>query len=255
MKVISLIGWFIFGTILGSFLNVLIHRLPRGESVITPGSYCPACKKRLKFHDLLPILSFILTLGKCRYCRAPISFRYPMVEILSGLTLMLLPVRFGYSLDFLFWAIFILLLIVITFTDLEEFVIADSIILIGIIAGLIFSFIRQDIKSALLGIILGWFFMLALAKISSVFFKKEAMGEGDIKLSMLLGSYLGWSGLTLSLFLSFIIGGLIGLTLILSRIKRMDENIPFGPMIAISALISLFFGDKILAWYLKPFML
>src|SRR3989338_1166369 len=200
----ALIFLFILGVVVGSFLNVCIHRLPQGLSIVFPPSHCPSCEARLNPLDLIPILGYFLLRGKCRYCGVKISSRYPLVEFLSGLAFLWVWIfQSPPSIwDYVFKVVFIAVLIVVFFTDLEQQVIPDAVIKFGILAGLIYNslpgflspkgMVSNPFVSALLGILLGYFLLLAIALLGKSWFKKEALGEGDLYLAALLGSYLSF---------------------------------------------------------------
>jgi leader peptidase (prepilin peptidase)/N-methyltransferase len=255
---------FIIGTVIGSFLNVCIHRLPRGDSIIYPASHCPHCKQRLGFVDLIPVLGYLFLRGKCRYCKTPISFRYPLVEVLSGALLVWVAWKFPLALkplEFGFYAVFIFLMLVAFFIDLEQQVIPDKLSFSGIILGLIFNYAKSllyhgerglnPFLSAVYGMLLGYFFLFLIAKLGKLWFKKEVMGEGDLFLAALLGAFLGWQGVLLSLFLAYLVAGSVALIfLILGKVK-MGQYVPFGPALAAGGILTLLFGRMLVACYLN----
>ncbi|MEW6002101.1 MAG: prepilin peptidase [Nitrospirota bacterium] len=251
---------FIFGSIVGSFLNVCIYRIPRRISILIPSSRCPSCDTPIKPFDNIPVLSYILLAGRCRACKAKISFRYPLVEILNALFYVLILWRFGFGWHTLIYFIFCSALIVITFVDLDSQIIPDVITLPGIPMGIIFGglllvnpFMRDlplGIESSLIGAFVGFGFYYLVAKAGFWILKKEAMGGGDIKLMSMVGGFLGWKGVILTTFLGSLSGAIIGLLLILLKGKEGGSRIPFGPYLAFGSLITLFFGQEILNWYL-----
>jgi len=257
-----LIFLFILGTVVGSFLNVCIHRLPRGGSVVFPASHCPACGKALSAWDLIPVLGFFLLKGKCRYCSAPISPRYPLVEAAAGALFVGVAVAFPIQrspLDLIFYLLFSCLLLVLFFTDLEHQVIPDSVSVTGILAGLLFNYLKallafpggagNPFSSALFGMLLGYILFFLIARLGKAWFKKEVMGEGDLYLAAFLGAYLGWQGTLLAVFLAYLIAGAVLLVpLLMGRIK-MGEEVPFGPSLVAGGFLTLFFGKDILGWY------
>ena len=251
--------WFILGAAVGSFLNVCIYRLPRGESVIFPPSACPQCRARLKPWDLVPIFSYLLLRGKCRYCGGKISSRYPLVETISGLAFALIwGVSGGDWINLFFQLLFTSVLIVIFFIDYEHQVIPDAVSVPGIFAGLIYNFLRAPFPnpfiSALLGMLLGYVLLYGIAAAGKEIFKKEAMGEGDLYLAALLGAFLGWSGVLLSLFLGCLLAGLVLLVLLPLGKVKMGQYVPFGPALAAGGMITLFLGERIINWYLGVFL-
>ena len=240
---------FIFGLNVGSFLNVCICRFPKDESILWPSSHCPKCNHRLVFFDLIPILSFLFLAGRCRYCKEKISFRYPVVEFLTALTFLLLYVYFGLTWRLIFYFIFSAILIVVSFTDLETYTIHDFFNYLGIVVGLLFSFLNGNIFDSIYGAVIGGLIFFLIRFIGSLIFKREAMGEGDVFLAIMIGAFLGLKGVILTSYMSFIIGGIVSLFLILMRKKNIVEKIPFGPYLSIAAVIYIFFGVQILKIY------
>jgi len=236
---------------LGSFFNVCIYRIPRGKSILYPPSHCPKCGTPLKVYDNIPVLSYIFLKGKCRYCKSKISFFYPLVELLTGFLYLLTYIVFSYKdlLDLFFIYIFVSLLIIITFIDLEHMIIPDILVIPGIIIFFFYSFL--GINSLFLDKLLGGF-IGGLIIFLIVFLSRGGMGIGDIKLSIMLGLFLGIKYLFVALILSFIIGGIVGIILLVFKIKDRKDPIPFGPFLSIGGLIALFWGDvilKIWGWY------
>lgn len=240
----------LFGLSVGSFLNVCIHRLPLKESIWHPRSRCPHCRKILKMHDLLPVISYLSTFGRCRYCGQVISYRYPLIEILTAAFFIIFYLKFSLSLDLSLYLIFISLLIVAAFSDMETEIIPDSVSILGGIPALLIFSIKGMPLYPLLGMICGFGIMWLLFRVASFIYKKEAMGEGDLKLAMMMGAYLGWQGTLVSIFIAFISGAVVGIVLLGFGRKRFGQHIPFGPFLALGALVSLFFGTLIWNWYL-----
>lgn len=243
---------FIFGSCIGSFLNVCIYRLPISRSIVSPPSSCPGCDTPIRAIDNIPILSFLFLRGKCRRCHTPIPFRYPLVELLGGLFAVCVYLKFGLTLEALVYYIFIAALMVITFIDLDHKIIPDVISLPGIPLGFVGSFFIPSLtyKSSLLGILLGGGSLLAVAVIYNLLTKKEGMGGGDIKLLAMIGAFVGWKGVLLTIFMSSAIGTLCGLLVMVQSGKNMKLAIPFGPFLAIGSLIYVFFGEELIYWYL-----
>ena len=251
---------FILGSLIGSFLNVCIYRVPRKLSIIMPASRCPACSIPIRPYDNIPILSYLLLGGKCRACKSKISFRYPFVEFLNGALYALVLWRFGLGWYIPVYLIFCSALIVIIFIDLDFQIIPDRITLPGMVIGLIAGsfllpdpFMRYDllcIKSSLIGAAAGFGLYALIAKVGHLVFKKDAMGGGDIKMMTMVGSILGWKSVILTTFLGSLTGSIIGILLILLRGREKGSLIPFGPFLAIGSFVSLFFGQEILTWYL-----
>lgn len=256
---------FIFGSIVGSFLNVCIHRMPKSESVVWPRSHCPKCQKRIPGYDNIPFLSFILLGGKCRFCKEKISLRYPLVELLTaGLTLALYN-HFGLSYNFFLSMVMLWSLIIATFVDIAYRIIPDEISVGGMIIGLImvsitgfslsplkFTFIPtlESLKGIIIG---GGILYLTGVTFDLVYFKllkrpaingeTESMGGGDIKLLAMIGAFMGWKIALLTFFLAPFLGIVIG---IVNLITKKDHTIPYGPFLSIAALVSLFWGHKII---------
>jgi len=242
----------LLGLIVGSFSNVCIYRIPRNESIIYPASHCPKCHSNISPKDNIPLLSYILLKGRCRNCKNKISLQYPVVELLSGLTYLIIYWIYGVSIQTLIYIIMSSALIVIAFIDLNQQIVPDVISLPGIVIGFILSFFVSYISfvDSILGIAVGGGIIFVIGLAGSVIFKKEAMGGGDVKLAAMVGAFLGWKYIIVSLFLGFFLGALAGIFLILSKIKSREDVIPFGPFIILGSFITLLWGEKIIAWYL-----
>jgi leader peptidase (prepilin peptidase)/N-methyltransferase len=242
----------IFGALVGSFLNVCIFRLPNEESIIWPGSHCPHCKNAIKFYDNIPVVSYFLLRGKCRYCKGSISLQYPLVEGITALSSLFLIIKFGPSLSYLFYFAFVAALIVITVIDLYHQIIPDVISLPGIGVGLLVSLIIPQITlfNSLIGILLGGGSLFIVATFYQWLFKREGMGGGDIKLLAMIGAFLGWKAVLLTILLSSLIGSVTGILMVVVKGKDFKYAIPFGPFLSLGAVISLFYGEEIVRWYL-----
>ncbi len=247
--VITEISIFIFGTIIGSFLNVCIYRIPREFSIISPASHCPSCEKPIRFYDNFPIISYLILRGKCRHCRAAISPRYPMVEGLTGVLALALFLRFGWDWDGLVWFAFTACLLVITFIDLDHYIIPDVLSLPGIVAGFLASLLvlPTGYLSSLGGIAAGGGVLLAVALIYRGITGREGMGGGDVKLLAMIGAFLGWQSVLPVLLVSSFLGSLIGLSLIIVKGKDMKFAVPYGPFLAMGAVVFLFAREEISA--------
>ncbi len=245
----------IFGMCIGSFLHVCIYRLPSPKSITDPPrSVCPNCESLIKYYDNIPVISYLLLTGKCRNCKASISFRYPVVELISGLFAVCVFLIFGLTLPGLIYYIFISTLIVITFIDIDHRIIPDIITLPGIPIFCLSTFAIQEIsfKDSLLGLLAGGGSLYIVGLIYYLLKKKEGMGGGDIKLLAMIGALLGWKGVLFTIFVSSALGTVIGFILILSRKKDMTLAIPFGPFLSIAAISYIFFGEELIYWYLHP---
>lgn len=242
---------FITGAMLGSFLNVVIYRLPREKSLVWPGSKCPKCNNEIAAYDNIPILSWLLLMGKCRYCKEPISFRYPFIELLTASLFLLTYVNFGLDWRWVFLAYFISVLLVISWIDIDYMLILNSLSYPALIIGLLYNFINGKLTESILGSIIGSILFYLIVKLSTLIFKKEGMGMGDVILVAVLGAWLGWQNLIGTIILSFILGSVIGLALLFKRGK--SDYFPFGPSLAIGAIITLFSDNYLLNWYVSKF--
>ncbi len=255
---------FLIGLAVGSFLNVVIYRLHTGKSFLFNRSHCPKCKKILAWYDLIPLVSFALTKGKCRYCGERISWQYPLVEFFTGL----LFVSVGYLvfekfsceqllycyIVILLYCFFISCLIVIFVYDLKHFIIPDQIVYPAIVGALLFKIIPITRTKVLYnlggggiaaGLAAGFFLILILTS------RGKWMGWGDVKMALFMGLLLGWPNILVALMLAFVTGGIIGLGLILTKKKVFKSQLPFGPFLSAATLISIFWGDKLVNWYLN----
>jgi leader peptidase (prepilin peptidase)/N-methyltransferase len=247
-------GWpvaLVVSALIGSFLNVCISRLPVGESVVWPRSRCPACRAPVRAWDNLPLVSFLVLGGRCRDCRAPISWRYPVVEVLAvGLAALVL------WQDGLTWAglrsyVLGLALIVVTFTDLEHRIIPDAITLPGIVLGLVFQLPSwQAVLDGLLGCLVAGGIFYLIAVISPHVFGREGMGGGDIKLAAMMGAFLGLRAVLLGVFVGVTVGGVSAVVLLVSGLRRWGEYVTFGPFLALGGVVAAFWAEPLLAWYL-----
>ena len=248
---------FILGIIIGSFLNVCIYRIPKGESIAFPSSHCTYCSTPLKWYDLVPIFSFLSLRGKCRYCGGAISPQYPIVELLNGFLYLLNFYYFGLSIDFVFYSFLISILIVISFIDYYEQIIPDGLVLMILISAIIYRLSIYFIDNtplafwnSIIGFLTGGVLFLLIAVVS-----KGAMGGGDIKLIAVLGFILGLKKTLLNILLSFLIGAVFSILLLLSGKKGRKDAIPFGPFICLAFLITILYGDGIINWYISKFLI
>ncbi|WP_313119240.1 prepilin peptidase [Proteiniclasticum ruminis] len=254
MHPLILVYTFILGTLIGSFLNVVVYRVPREESLSFPPSHCPSCNTRLKAYDLVPVVSYLFLGGKCRTCKTAISIRYPLVEMLTGLLFLVTVMKFGVSLEALKYLIVISLLLPVALIDYDHTIIPDRLNVGIFLTALSFLLLEvylgnaafRDLLNPLYGMVLGGGFFLFIAVVT-----KGAMGGGDIKLMAALGFLFGTADTLLLMFLSFIIGGALSSLLLLLKIKKRKDYIPFGPFICVSAFIVIFWGNQILNWYLS----
>jgi len=247
---------FLLGIIVGSFLNVCIYRIPREESIAFPPSHCTKCSHPLAWYDLIPVASYLFLRGKCRYCGEAVSPQYPIVETLNGILYLSIFHYFGLSLEFVFYGFMAGILLVICVIDYYEQIIPDGLILIILIATISYKaaahFLNGTpilLKDGISGSLSGGLLFLAIAVISN-----GAMGGGDIKLIAVLGLILGLKKTLLNILLAFIIGAAVSLYLLLSGRKGRKDAIPFGPFINIAFIITLFYGDMIIRWYVQSFL-
>jgi leader peptidase (prepilin peptidase) / N-methyltransferase len=243
---------FALGAIIGSFLNVCIVRLPRGESLIRPASHCPQCNAPIKFYDNIPLISYIILRGTCRHCKKRISVQYPVVEALTGLMTLALFMKHGPTVQFLLLLLFSSALLIITFIDLAHQIIPDAISIPGIPCGLGASLLIPTVswQESLLGILVGGGILLFIAVGYKWITRRDGMGGGDIKLLAMMGAWLGWKAIPFIILASSLIGLLVGGGSGLLLKKGLRTKIPFGPFLAIASLIYIFFGPEIIRWYI-----
>jgi leader peptidase (prepilin peptidase)/N-methyltransferase len=256
MNTIILILLILVGLALGSFLNVCIYRIPLKKSILFPSSFCPTCGTKIRVRDNVPLLSFILLKGRCRKCKTKISLQYPLVEFITSALVVITYLRFGLGWEFASKVILSLSLIVVFFIDLKHRIIPDKITLPGIGIGFLFSFFVKSpsVVSSVIGILVGGVLFYLSAVLGELLFKKESMGGGDIKLAMMLGAFLGWQKILLVFLLSALLGTIVGTTAMLfSKVVKETRMIPFGPFLALGAILALFLGDMLISAYVKTF--
>ena len=243
---------FIIGTIIGSFLNVCIYRIPAGKSIVSPPSACPHCGHTIRWFQNIPILSYVFLGGKCAACRVGISLRYPAIEALTGLLFVMVLYSYGFSLATLVYWLFVAALVTISFIDLDQQIIPDVISLPGIVIGFACSFCIPWLSwlDSLLGIVVGGGILLAIAWLYEIIAKREGMGGGDIKLLGMLGAFLGWQAVFPVIFIASLVGSLVGIPMMLLQKEDTKFAIPFGPFLALAAIVYLFWGQQLIYWYL-----
>lgn len=236
----------ITGMCVGSFLNVVIYRLPKGESILWGRSHCPVCGHTLAWYDLIPVFSFAFLRGKCRSCGARISWVYPAVELLTGLLFLLLFCRFGLTLALVKYLFLAGILIAAAFIDLQHYIIPNFLVVAGLAGSVVFGVLARDVGvvSALAGAAACGGFLFLVALLSG-----GGMGGGDVKLAFVTGLYLGWPLAPLGLLLAICVGGVLAIVLLAFHIKGRKDPLPFGPFLALGFLIALLFGDLILGCY------
>lgn len=245
---------FLIGASVGSFLNVLIYRLPKREKIIFSRSACPTCSHKLSFFDLIPIFSFLFLGGRCRYCRTKISYHYPLIEFITGLLFLLSFLKLSqestvYSLQFTVlllrnW-LFISAIVFVFIYDLKYMLIEDVVVMpvmavvffLNLLAG-------QPFFLMLIGGLIGWLFFLVQYFLT----KKKGLGEGDLRLGLFIGIMFGWPKILIVLFTSYLVGGLIAFFLLILRRKKLSSPIPLGPFLALGSLITLFFNEEIITF-------
>jgi leader peptidase (prepilin peptidase) / N-methyltransferase len=245
---------FIFGAVIGSFLNVCIYRIPRSESIVCPGSRCVSCKKPIPWYDNVPLLSYILLNGKCRVCHEKISFRYFAVELISAVCFLVLFVNFKFNYIFWIYSLLAFSLIVITFIDMEFQIIPDRISITGIFAGVALSVIfpglmnaftwKKALLDSVIGVLAGGGLIYLTGVLGQLAFKKESMGGGDVKLMAMLGAFLGWKMAILIFFLAPFFGAPIGIYI---KLVKKEDTIPYGPYISLASFVAMVWGHKILS--------
>ncbi len=236
---------FIFGAAIGSFLNVCIFRLPAETSIVKPRSQCPYCQHPIRNVDNIPLISFIVLRGKCRDCGGKISWRYPLVELITAALALLLFLKFGLTLKFLTFFIFTAVLIVITFIDLDHQIIPDILTLPGIPIFFLAAIFLVKIPwmEALIGLLIGGGVLFAIAFVYELLTKREGMGGGDIKLLAMIGGFLGWKSLIFILLFSSFSGAIVGITAMIIKKQDMKYAIPFGPFLSAAAVAYPFWGE------------
>lgn len=240
------------GLVWGSFLNVVIHRLPRRQSLVWPGSACPACGHAIRWHDNVPVVGWLMLRGRCRHCGAPISIRYPIVESMTAGAFLACYWAVGPHLLLVPRLVLAAALIALFAIDLEHQLLPDRITLPGIVAGLVFSlFLPPGLRDAVIGVLIGGGVLWVL---SETYFRVrgiEGMGFGDVKMLAMVGAWLGVKMVIVTFILSSMLGGLVGVILIGSRRADMATRVPFGTMLAVAALVASVYGEPLLAWYLS----
>jgi len=241
----------LFGAAIGSFLNVCIHRLPLGQSIVRPRSACPSCRAELSWSDNVPLVSYLLLRGRCRRCGAPISARYPIVEALTAALFAACWWQFGFSPLFLSRIVLGCALIVLFAIDLEHYLLPNAITLPGTVVGFAFSFLGPPgWMSSLLGILVGGGILFTIAELYYRVRHEEGLGMGDVKMLAMIGAFLGWKLAIVTLMLASVAGAVIGLLLIATRRGDMKYALPFGTFLALGAGMAAVAGPGLLDWYL-----
>ncbi len=247
---------FVFGSMVGSFLNVCILRLPKEESIVFPPSHCGGCQKPIAPYDNIPVLSFFILGGRCRNCKVKFSWQYPIIEALTGGLFVLFYLTFGVTPKGILYLLLSLGLLVQTVIDTRYRIIPDSITLPGIVIGLIASAVFPEIHGqtahlagfveSFKGMLLGGGFLYGVGTVAEWILKKEAMGGGDVKLLAAIGAVIGWRGVVWTIFVSALAGSVVG---VYNKIRSGDELIPYGPFLAFGAFLYFFIGPQAIEWY------
>ncbi len=240
---------FLFGTAIGSFLNVVMYRLPQGISIVKPNSFCPACKKPIVWYENIPLVSYILLKGKCSNCRKPISIRYFLVELITGLIFLYLFVQNQLSLSFLFYAYFFSVLIAISGIDFEHQVIPDILSMPGILIGLIFHLTQGSFLPSLIGAAFGGGLILLIRTLGGWVYKKEVMGLGDVYLTAMIGAFVGFPIIIPAIFIGALIGAVLGIVYVISTRQSRESPIPFGPFLSLGGMFVIIFKPQVIQFF------
>jgi len=247
----------LLGLAIGSFLNVVIYRVPRKKPFWVGRSVCTNCEAQLRWYHNVPLLSYLFLRGKCAFCKTRISARYPLVESVNAISYLYFFYEFGWSLEFAVFALISSALLAIFFIDLDFQIIPDLITLPGMIIGLAVSLIPGgiDIVASAIGLLVGGGALYLVALLGDWLFKKESMGGGDIKLAAMLGSFLGWQKVLFVFMASAVIGLVVSVALMIFSEKiRTNRVVPFGPFIAAAAMLAIIWGDRIISYYTSNFL-
>jgi len=242
----------LFGLCFGSFANVVIYRIPRGESIVSPPSRCPQCGRRLTLIDLIPALSWLILRGRCRYCKVRVSCRYPVVEIMCAALFIGNVIFMGVGWQVIPLCVLAFVLLCIAWIDFDIQEIPDGLVIAGAVAGILWviaGVIFPDVDSpvwhdALLGAVAGAAPLFLIDKLTMIFAGKEGFGFGDVKLMAMAGLFLGWQLTLVSLLFAVVSGGVLGAVLLASKKVKQGGYMPFGPFLAVGIIASLWFGEK-----------
>ncbi len=249
LSVISLFFIGVVRAVVGSFLNMLIYRLPRDMDIVFRPSHCPHCQTRLGVWELVPILSYLCQRGKCKTCQNPIAPRYVMVECLLTLLWTGLYWQFGLTLPFFEYALLSALFLALFFCDLEEMILPDTLTFLVIITGFFFGWLHHDFHNRFMGFMLGFLVYSLIGFVAKLIYKKDALGGGDVKLGAGIGAWLGFLPSILGIYLAFLMGALVSGFLLILKKKTRKEAIAFGPFMILAAALSLIFGQTLLHFY------
>lgn len=247
-KTLAMIFGGFLGLMLGSFLNVCIHRWPKEESVVKPRSRCPGCGNMIAWYDNIPVISWLLLRGKCRHCKTAISIQYPIIELATGLIWVFMAWRYGPTILAVQAAVFFTILLGIALTDAREYIIPDEFSLGGLVLGILFSLAGgfPAVYTALIGAAVGFGVLWLVGVAGTKMFKEEAMGGGDIKMMAMVGAFVGWQGVLLTIFLGALLGTLVFVPLSVVGKKKL---VPFGVFLSLGAAATWLAGPMLIAWY------
>lgn len=242
---------FVVGAVFGSFFNVLIYRLPQDISLIKPGSFCPKCKKPIRWYHNIPLVSFMLLGGRCSSCRAAISFQYPAVELISGLVFLYTYHRFHFSGQAIFYVLFFSVLIVISGIDFKHQVIPNVLSMPGILLGLIFQLLAGSILMAAVGAVFGGGLILLVRVFGGLAYRKEVMGMGDVYLTAMIGAFLGFPNILLAILVGAISGSVFGVIYLIGTRRHRESPIPFGPFLSFGGMVTALFHEPIIIFLMR----
>lgn len=251
INLLNVTAIFIFGLIFGSFLNVVIYRIPKGISIINPRSFCPNCSANLKWFELIPLISYLIQLGKCSHCNSKISIQYPFVELGNGLLFLILFYFSNDLIQFIFYAILSMTLLCLVIIDFKEYMLPDKIILFGFLISLTyFGYLEKlEILNRFYFTFLTGGCMYLLRLITTKIYNRETFGLGDIKLSALIGFIIGLCESFIALFFGFFLAAIVSSILLITGLRRKDAYLPFGPYLIFGMIIYFLYGEKIIYWY------
>ncbi|MDW7740190.1 MAG: prepilin peptidase [Bacillota bacterium] len=252
---------FIVGLCFGSFLNVVVYRLPLKKSLVTPPSSCPGCSTQLGFVELIPLIGYLILKGKCRNCGMRISPRYPLVEFLTGILFFAIFYKFGFNMSALFYLVLLYILFGVTLIDLDHRIVPNTLVAAGLIAAAAMfipaflniwlnvpEYIMPDrpLSDAFFGLLVGGVIMLLIILVS-----RGGMGAGDMKLMLMIGCYVGLRGTAVVLMLGFVFGALVGVAFMIMKKLTRKDALPFAPYLSLASLINVFWGEQIWSWYIN----
>lgn len=245
MKIIYYFFSFLFGLAIGSFLNVLIFRVPRRLSIVKPNSFCPRCKRPIKWYENIPILSFVLLRGKCAGCQKSISVHYPLIELVTGCLFLYSFIKYCVGFEFFFYIFFFCTIIIIAGIDFEHQIIPDIFSMPGILIGFIFQILKGNFIPGLIGIIFGGGLILLIRVIGGWAYKKEVMGMGDVYLTAMIGAFVGFPFIIVSIFVAALIGSILGVVFVITTHQNRESPIPFGPFLGLGGIAVIIFEAQV----------